>query len=38
MVSKRLNVPANLEGAFWINCNFAADEQTMLESVAADLD
>lgn len=28
LVAKKVGKPANLEGQFWVNCNFAIDDQT----------
>ena len=38
LISKKINAPANLEGQFWIHCNFSPNEKQTLKILETELD
>ncbi len=38
LVAKRIGVSANLDGVFWVSCNFSPNEQALLVETASELD
>ena len=38
LIAKKLDAPANLEGQFWIHCNFSPTEQQKLIEFTSQLD